>query len=148
MLKQIKQTNEKILKKHFEQSFGEESKVEVNWGFPIITVEITLNHPETKTIFKITFNSDTEDYDLSSYAIKMVDGKEIPDFASISKQVIDFIIKDSNAITEQFFTTKGYDPDAAPEKSTEVTVEETSEIGVEVEKEPDQEKEIKVEAPE
>jgi hypothetical protein len=116
MLKQIKQTNEKILKQHFEQAFGEGSEVEVNWGFPIIGFELTINQPGTKTIIRLNFNSDTEDYQISALGSKIVDEKEVPDFATVSKEIIDFIMKESSAITEQFFTTRGYDPDKPAKK--------------------------------
>ena len=39
MLSKIKEKNQEILQNHFQEVFGEESVVTVNWGFPVTSVK-------------------------------------------------------------------------------------------------------------
>lgn len=50
MLKNVKQKNEKIIKEHFQEVFGEGYTVEVNWGMPIANVSATFEKEGKKSI--------------------------------------------------------------------------------------------------
>lgn len=47
-----------------------------------------------------------ETYELSTFATKMVEEKEVPDWSTIDKNTIDFIIKRTAEISEQLFITR------------------------------------------
>lgn len=123
MLNKIKEKNQEILQNHFQEVFGEESVVTVNWGFPVTSVKVAVEKEEEKTIWVLAFNVNTEDFEISTYASKMEEGVEVPAQVTVSKQVIDFIIKRTAEITEHFFTTREVDA-PAQEEVQESAVEE------------------------
>lgn len=106
MLKNVKAKNEKIIKEHFEEVFGEGYTIEVNWGMPVANVSATFEKDGKKSIWALTFNMETEAFDLRTFSTKIVDEKEVPDWAQIDRQTIEFIIKRTSEITENLFFTR------------------------------------------
>jgi len=106
MLKNVKQKNEKIIKEHFEEVFGDGYSIEVKWGMPISNVTATFDKEGRKTIWNLTFDMETEAFDLKTFATKMVEDKEEADWAQIDRQTIEFIIKRAAEISENLFYTR------------------------------------------
>lgn len=106
MLKKVKEKNETLIREHFQEVFGENYDFEVKWGIPVTLLTITFEKETTKSIWKLAFNMEDETYELSTFATKMVEEKEVPDWSTIDKNTIDFIIKRTAEISEQLFITR------------------------------------------
>jgi len=135
MLKDIKATNEKILAEHFQPLFGEDYLVDVNWGFPFVVINVTLENKDVKTITKINIDMMQE----GNFQLQMLGGKKVyeelpedapegatplfslvPDWNMIDSNTINFVASRIKEITEQFFTTR---------KMPEVPAEEVPDLG-------------------
>lgn len=130
MLKKIKEKNEFLIKDHFEKVFGEDYNFEVNWGMPIVVLTITFEKEERKSIWKLGFNMDDENYELSMLGIKTEDEKEFPDWSTIDKNTVDFIIKRTIEISEQLFITREApeQPQENPDHEAEIEKVEAEQI--------------------
>ena len=106
MLKNVKQKNETIIREHFEEIFGEDYSFEIKWGMPISRVISTYEKEGRKSVWDITFDMETEAFELKTFSTKTVEGKEEADWAQIDKQTMDFIIKRTSEITENLFYTR------------------------------------------
>lgn len=122
MLKNIKQKNEKLIAEHFEQVFGEGYKVEVNWGMPVMAITITATKDDKVSSWRIAFNMENESYELSTKAVKTVDGKEEADWATLTKEIVEFVIKRSIEISEQLFITREVPQEETKETKAEPEV--------------------------
>jgi len=92
--------NEEI-QKFFTEKLGENYKVEVNWGAPITTINITTETEQRKNIWRLSFNDETQDYSLTTFGYKIEDEKVYPDATSIDSGVIKFLIENSISISEK-----------------------------------------------
>jgi hypothetical protein len=106
MIKNIKAKNEQIIREHFEEVFGDGYTIEVKWGFPVTTVISTLEKDGVKSSWKITFDMETEFFELATFSTKTVDEKIVADWAIIDKRIIDFVIKRTSEISENLFYTR------------------------------------------
>ena len=116
MLKNIKTRNEKILKEYFEKALDGKAKVEVDWGFPISTVEIFIETESTELTTKITFDMLEDRYKIRILSfrtdkIPVQEGDEqlfekVPDWGEIDSETINYFKDTIINISEQFFTTR------------------------------------------
>lgn len=131
MLSKARKRYEEIFENFFQESFGKDSKVLVNWGYPIMTVSIDFNNEDLESSLKIIFNIEDGNFNINSKAARKVDDSWIPEVSAIDKNTIDFIIQNSKKINEQLFYTSGI----VQQEEEEKEVEETSAKPAESEKE-------------
>jgi len=123
MLKKVKEKNEILIKEHFEEVFGENYSFEVKWGIPVTLLTINFEKENNKSIWKLAFNMEDETYELSTFATKTVDEKEVADWSTIDKATIEFIIKRTAEISEQLFVTREIPEQSQPETQGEAEIE-------------------------
>jgi hypothetical protein len=58
---------------------------------------------------------ETEVFDLRTFSTKIEDEKEVPDWAQIDRQTIEFIIKRTSEITENLFFTRDVPEQPVPQ---------------------------------
>lgn len=130
MLKDIKATNENIIKEHFSEIFGKNYTIECNWNFPVCILTIVYEDEQKMSEWKIITDLTTQDFNLETFATKnekvenSEDVKVLPDKSSIDNKTINFIIERLSLISESFFTTRK----VQPAEETARPAEETAEI--------------------
>lgn len=117
MLKNVKAKNEQIIKEHFEEVFGEGYTIEVKWGMPVSNVTATFDKEGKKSIWQIVFDMESEAFELRTFATKLVEEKEVADWAQIDRQTIEFIIKRTAEISENLFVTREMPAQPQPQET-------------------------------
>jgi hypothetical protein len=115
MLKNVKAKNEKIIKEHFEEVFGEGYVIEVKWGMPVCNIMATFNKDGKKSIWNLIFDMENSNFELRTFSTKMVEGVEQPDWAQIDNQTINFIINRAAEISENLFFTRDVPEQPVPQ---------------------------------
>lgn len=130
MLKDIKATNEKIIKEHFSEIFGENYNIECNWNFPVCVLTIVYEDKQKMSEWKIITDLTTQDFNLETFATKnekvenSEDVKVLPDRSSIDNKIINFIIERLSLISENFFTTRKVENPTPSQSETKAEVKE------------------------
>lgn len=122
MLKDLKKDLENFTINFFKEVFGEDYKIEYQWGIPISTIIITLEKDSQKSIWKITFEIDSEEknFSLTTFGSRVENEKTVPEQNTIESNLIYFIIEKCREITNSAFKSN-------PEKEETEEKEENKE---------------------
>lgn len=103
MLDQVKQKNAQIFVDHFNEVFGGKFDVQCEWGFPVMILEFATKNEEFVVKWRITVDVTKPDYTLQTYGAKIEEGKEIPQFATIDKTTLEFILSRAMMLSNNLF---------------------------------------------
>ena len=124
MLDQVKQKNQQIFVDHFNEVFGGKFDVQCEWGFPVMMLEFATKNEEFVVKWRITVDVTKPDYTLQTYGAKIEEDKEIPQFATIDKTTLEFILSRAIMLSQSLFpqdqateTEESTEETAAPEAS-------------------------------
>ena len=120
MLDQVKQKNAQIFIDHFNEVFGGKFDVECEWGFPVMILQFSSKNEEFVVKWRITVDVTKPDYTLQTYSAKIEEDKEIPQFATIDKTTLEFILTRAIMLSQSLFPQeKPNETEESTEKSTE-----------------------------
>lgn len=102
-LKDIILKNSEFFQKHFEEVFENDFKVECEWGFPKIKLDLIKKQENTEVLISIILNVITENFILGTLGKKIIEGKESPEIVNIDSDTIAFIVNRTIEITKSFF---------------------------------------------
>jgi hypothetical protein len=119
MLDQVKQKNAKMFVDHFNEVFGGKFDVECEWGFPVMMLQFSTKEESVTVRWRITIDVTKPDYTLQTYAAKLDGETEIPQFATIDKTALDFIVGRSMMLSNNLFPQETTETEATEEPTTE-----------------------------
>lgn len=120
MLDQVKQKNAQIFVDHFNEVFGSKFDVECEWGFPVMILQFSSKNEEFIVKWRITVDVTKPDYSLQTYGAKLQGDIEIPQFATIDKTTLEFILTRAIMLSQSLFPQdKPNETEESTEKSTE-----------------------------
>ena len=120
MLNQVKEKNEQIFIDHFNEVFGDKFNVQCEWGFPVMMLEFATKNEEFVMKWRVTIDVAKPDYSLQTYGAKIEEDKEIPQFATIDKTTLEFILTRAIILSQNLFPQdKPNETEESTEKSTE-----------------------------
>lgn len=103
MLDQVKQKNAQIFVDHFNEVFGGKFDVECEWGFPVMILQFSSKNEEFVVKWRITVDVTKPDYSLQTYGAKLKGDIEIPQFATIDKTTLEFILTRAIMLSQTLF---------------------------------------------
>lgn len=101
MLKELKGNAEKALLSFFKESLGDGYVIKVNWGIPMTYIDVTFKNEKEEISWSFSLNQETEDYGIGIKAVNFVDGKEVPVFGSVSREILVFILGNALRISNE-----------------------------------------------
>ena len=120
MLDQVKQKNAQIFVDHFNEVFGEKFAIECEWGFPVMILQFSTKNEEFVVKWRITIDVAKPDYTLQTYGARIEGDIEIPQFATIDKTTLEFILTRAIMLSQNLFPQdKPNETEENTEKSTE-----------------------------
>jgi len=110
MLDKIKEQYGKVYEDHFNHVFEGKFDVQCEWGFPVLALLISSKNVEVKSHWRIAVDVTSQDFTLSSKAYKveeseleLEDAALTPEWTSIDKTTLNFIVDRVVLISEQLF---------------------------------------------
>lgn len=127
MLDKVKEQYGAVYEEHFNHVFEGRFDVKCEWGFPVLALLISSKNVEVKSQWRIAVDVLSKDFTLSSKAyrlelsrLELEDELPVPEWTSIDKTTLDFIIERVVLISQKVFGEQ------EPEENTE-TVPESEE---------------------
>ena len=121
MLDQVKQKNAQMFVDHFNEVFGEKFDVECEWGFPVMMLQFSTKEESITVRWRLSIDVTKPDYTLQTFASKLENEVEIPQFATIDKTALEFIVGRSIMLSNTLFPQETTETETATEESSEDT---------------------------
>jgi hypothetical protein len=127
-LDQIRDYNSQMFVDHFKEALGEKFDITCNWAFPVMELQFKTKDPNNVVIWKFNIDVIKPDYTIQTYGSKKESDVETPQFATIDKIAIEFIVSRSIMLSHYLFPNNDENDHKNNEKNEESTEESTEQL--------------------
>jgi hypothetical protein len=119
MLNQVKEKNSQMFVDHFNEVFGGKFNVECEWGFPVMMLQLSTKEESITVRWRLSIDVTKPDYTLQTFASKLEGEVEVPQFATIDRAALEFIVGRSMMLSNNLFPQETTETEATEEPTTE-----------------------------